>query len=103
MLRAILELNPSALEQAATLDRERKSEGARSPLHGIPILLKDNIATLPSEGLYSSNALALLVLMFTLSFRDEYNGWIVQLTGVHCPRRCRCCKATPKSWGNISR
>ncbi|KAG9226690.1 hypothetical protein CCMSSC00406_0006085 [Pleurotus cornucopiae] len=51
MLRAILELNPSALEQAATLDRERKSEGARSPLHGIPILLKDNIATHSSEGM----------------------------------------------------
>ncbi|KAF7440101.1 hypothetical protein PC9H_000445 [Pleurotus ostreatus] len=51
MLRAVLELNPSALEQAATLDRERKSEGARSPLHGIPILLKDNIATHPSEGM----------------------------------------------------
>ncbi|KAL4260838.1 Amidase signature (AS) superfamily protein [Pleurotus pulmonarius] len=51
MLRAVLELNPSALEQAASLDRERKTEGARSRLHGIPILLKDNIATLSSEGM----------------------------------------------------
>ncbi|KAF9497570.1 amidase signature enzyme [Pleurotus eryngii] len=51
MLRAILELNPSALEQAAALDYKRMSEGARSPLHGIPILLKDNIATLSSEGM----------------------------------------------------
>ncbi len=55
MLRAILELNPSALEQAASLDRERKSEGARSRLHGIPILLKDNIATPSSEGLNPTN------------------------------------------------
>ncbi|KAJ8700654.1 hypothetical protein PTI98_003663 [Pleurotus ostreatus] len=50
-LRAVLELNPSALAQAASLDRERKLKGARSTLHGIPILLKDNIATIASEGM----------------------------------------------------
>jgi amidase len=50
-LRAILEMNPSALAQAAALDEERKSTGARSALHGIPVLLKDNIATIASEGL----------------------------------------------------
>ncbi|KAJ7714150.1 amidase signature enzyme [Mycena metata] len=49
-LRAVLELNPSALEQAALLDAERKLAGKRSQLHGIPILLKDNIATIASEG-----------------------------------------------------
>ncbi|KAK1220636.1 hypothetical protein PQX77_016587 [Marasmius sp. AFHP31] len=49
-LRAVLEINPSALEQAAALDKERKLLGKRSPLHGIPILLKDNIATVASEG-----------------------------------------------------
>ena len=49
-LRAILETNPSALAQAATLDEERKKSGKRSELHGIPILLKDNIATVASEG-----------------------------------------------------
>lgn len=51
MLRAVLELNPSALSQAAALDKERKASGKRSPLHGIPILLKDNIATVASEGM----------------------------------------------------
>ncbi|KII91546.1 hypothetical protein PLICRDRAFT_135820 [Plicaturopsis crispa FD-325 SS-3] len=50
-LRAILETNPSALGQAAALDAERKVSGKRSALHGIPILLKDNIATVASEGL----------------------------------------------------
>ncbi|KAF8800154.1 amidase signature enzyme [Phlegmacium glaucopus] len=50
-LRAVLELNPSALEQAALLDKERKVKGKRSDLHGIPVLLKDNIATVASEGL----------------------------------------------------
>ncbi|EIW53226.1 amidase signature enzyme [Trametes versicolor FP-101664 SS1] len=50
-LRAVLETNPSALRQAAELDLERKLIGPRGPLHGIPILLKDNIATLHSEGM----------------------------------------------------
>ncbi|KAF7800231.1 hypothetical protein EIP86_011478 [Pleurotus ostreatoroseus] len=50
-LRAILEMNPSALAQAAALDKERKLTGKRSLLHGIPILLKDNIATVASEGM----------------------------------------------------
>ncbi|HEX6556247.1 MAG TPA: amidase [Ktedonobacteraceae bacterium] len=44
-LRSILELNPAALEIAEKLDEERRSHGPRGPLHGIPILLKDNIAT----------------------------------------------------------
>ncbi|MEO8880608.1 MAG: amidase family protein, partial [Gemmatimonadaceae bacterium] len=44
-LRAVLELNPDALAIADTLDAERKSGTVRGPLHGIPILLKDNIAT----------------------------------------------------------
>ncbi|OSX56752.1 hypothetical protein POSPLADRAFT_1050447 [Postia placenta MAD-698-R-SB12] len=55
-LRAIIETNPNALKQAAELDEERRSKGARGPLHGIPILLKDNIATLHSEGACSSSA-----------------------------------------------
>ena len=38
-LRAVLELNPSALKQAAALDKERKLTGKRSHLHGIPVLL----------------------------------------------------------------
>lgn len=45
MLRAVLEINPDALQIAAMLDEERKRSGPRGPLHGIPILLKDNIAT----------------------------------------------------------
>ncbi|KAJ6449782.1 amidase signature enzyme [Mycena sanguinolenta] len=50
-LRAVLELNPSALAEAAQLDIERKFTGKRSELHGIPILLKDNIATIAAEGM----------------------------------------------------
>jgi len=44
-LRSVIELNPDAESIAAALDRERKERGARGPLHGIPILLKDNIDT----------------------------------------------------------
>ncbi|OCH91006.1 amidase signature enzyme [Obba rivulosa] len=51
MLRAVIETNPSALTQAAALDQERKISGKRSALHGIPVLLKDNIATIASEGM----------------------------------------------------
>jgi amidase len=44
-LNSIIELNPDALTIAAALDAERKAKGPRGPLHGIPVLLKDNIAT----------------------------------------------------------
>ena len=44
-LNAIIELNPDAIAIARALDVERKTKGARGPLHGIPVLIKDNIAT----------------------------------------------------------
>ncbi len=51
-LRAVLTLNPKALELARALDAERQAKGRRSPLHGIPIVLKDNFDTfdLPTTG-----------------------------------------------------
>jgi len=44
-LRSVIELNPDALTIADAMDAERKSKGVRSPLHGIPILIKDNVGT----------------------------------------------------------
>ena len=44
-LHSVLEVNPDARTIADRLDAERKSRGPRGPLHGIPILIKDNIAT----------------------------------------------------------
>jgi amidase len=44
-LNSILELNPDALSIADSLDQERKAKGARGPMHGIPVLIKDNIGT----------------------------------------------------------
>src|SRR5215831_1734996 len=44
-LNSVIELNPDALATAQALDTERKEKGPRGPLHGIPILVKDNIDT----------------------------------------------------------
>ncbi len=44
-LNAVIEINPDALDSAAALDAERTDRGPRGPLHGIPLLLKDNIDT----------------------------------------------------------
>jgi amidase len=44
-LRAVIEVNPDALAIADALDAERKAGRVRGPLHGIPILVKDNIAS----------------------------------------------------------
>lgn len=58
-INSIIELNPDALQIAAALDRERKAKGARGPLHGIPILLKDNIDT-ADRMMTTAGSLALL-------------------------------------------
>jgi len=44
-LRSVLEVNPDALEIAAKLDAERAAGNVRGPLHGIPVLIKDNVGT----------------------------------------------------------
>jgi Asp-tRNA(Asn)/Glu-tRNA(Gln) amidotransferase A subunit family amidase len=44
-LNAIVRLNPNARSDAAALDAERKAGRVRGPLHGIPIILKDNYGT----------------------------------------------------------
>jgi amidase len=51
-LHAVMALNPKALETARALDAERRAKGPRSPMHGIPIVLKDNYNTadLPTTG-----------------------------------------------------
>jgi len=44
-VNAVIELNPDTLQIADALDQERRSKGPRGPLHGIPVLVKDNIDT----------------------------------------------------------
>ena len=44
-INSVIELNPDALQIAETLDKELKDKGPRGPLHGIPVLVKDNVDT----------------------------------------------------------
>ncbi len=58
-LNSVLQINPDAVAIARALDRERKEKGVRGPMHGIPVLLKDNIDTADSMDT-SAGSLALL-------------------------------------------
>ena len=51
-INAVINLNPAALEQARELDRERSRNGPRSPLHGVPIVVKDiiDVGGMPTTG-----------------------------------------------------
>ena len=44
-INSIIELNPDALSIADALDQERKAKGPRGPMHGVPVLIKDNVDT----------------------------------------------------------
>lgn len=57
-LQSVIEINPDALTLASTLDEERKAGKVRGPLHGIPILIKDNIDT-GDQMMTTAGALAL--------------------------------------------
>ncbi len=57
-LNSVIELNPDALKEAEALDAERKAGKLRGPLHGIPVLLKDNIDATPMVNSAGSLALA---------------------------------------------
>lgn len=60
MVNSVIEINPDALSIAASLDRERKEKGSsRGPLHGIPVLIKDNIDT-ADRMMTTAGSLALL-------------------------------------------
>ncbi len=60
-LNSFIRLNPRARDEAAALDAERRSRGARGPLHGIPIVLKDNFDTADMPTSAGSIALAGLI------------------------------------------
>jgi amidase len=57
-LNAVIELNPDALKEAGALDAERKAGKVRGPLHGLPVLLKDNIDAVGMANSAGSLALA---------------------------------------------
>ncbi|MDE2408425.1 MAG: amidase [Xanthomonadaceae bacterium] len=69
-LHAVIELNPDALKDADRLDAERKAGKLRGPLHGIPVLLKDNIDAVPMVNSAGSLALA--------EHRPKYDAYLVR-------------------------
>ncbi len=69
-LNAVIEINPDALKEAALRDIERKTDAVRGPLHGIPILLKDNIGATPMAN--SAGSLALK------DFRPRNDAFLVR-------------------------
>jgi amidase len=58
-INSVIEINSDALEIAEALDKERKEKGARGPMHGIPVLIKDNIDT-ADKMLTTAGSLALV-------------------------------------------
>ncbi|MEH7884299.1 amidase family protein [Bacillus sp. JJ1609] len=68
MINSLLEINPDAIFIAEGLDAERKENGPRGPLHGIPVLLKDNIET--KDSMHTSAGM--LALENHLSERDAF-------------------------------
>ena len=60
-LNAFITVNPNARDEAAALDAERATSGPRGPLHGIPVVLKDNIGTADMATTGGSLALAGLI------------------------------------------
>src|SRR5439155_8956220 len=74
-------INPDALSIAAALDDERKAGGARGPLHGIPVLIKDNIDTADRMST-TAGSLALKV-----RFRSATRSW-----------RRNCARPARSSW-----
>ena len=56
-LNALITLNPNALREAEALDRERAVKGPRGPLHGIPVIVKDNYSTADMQTTAGSMAL----------------------------------------------
>jgi amidase len=69
-LNAIAALNPEALAAAEALDAERRARGPRGPLHGIPILVKDNYETIEMPTTAGSIALA--------TFHPKSDAFMVQ-------------------------
>ena len=70
-INSVLELNPDALAIADSLDRERKAKGPRGPLHGIPVLIKDNIDT-ADKMMTTAGSLALV------GSKPQKDSWVAQ-------------------------
>jgi amidase len=91
-LKAIIETNPDALSQAEELDRERAAKGPRGPLHGIPVLLKDNIDTADRMTTTAGS----LALEGSIAPRDSHVAERLRAAGA-----VLLAKANMSEWANI--
>jgi amidase len=91
-LQSIIETNPEALDLAEQLDRERAAKGARGPLHGIPVLLKDNIDTADRMTTTAGS----LALEGSIAPRDSHVAERLRAAGA-----VLLAKANMSEWANI--
>jgi amidase len=91
-LHAIIETNPDALALAEALDREREAKGPRGPLHGIPVLLKDNIDTADRMTTTAGS----LALEGSIASRDSHVAERLRAAGA-----ILLAKANMSEWANI--
>jgi amidase len=91
-LRSVIETNPDALSIADALDKERKEKGPRGPLHGIPILIKDNIDT--ADGMMTTAGS--LALVGAKPLRDSFVAEKLRAAGALILG-----KTNPSEWANI--
>jgi amidase len=76
-IRSVLQINPDALQIADSLDVERKSGHVRGPMHGIPVLIKDNVGTHDSM----TTAAGSLALAHSISPRDSFVAERLRMAG----------------------
>jgi amidase len=91
-LRAVIETNPDALQIADELDKERAAKGPRGLLHGIPILIKDNIDTADKM----STTAGSLALVGAKPPKDSYVAQKLRAAGAVILG-----KTNPSEWANI--
>jgi amidase len=91
-LQSIIETNPDALDLAERLDRERGSTGPRGPLHGIPVVLKDNIDTADRMTTTAGS----LALEGSIAPRDSHVAARLRAAGA-----VLLAKANMSEWANI--
>jgi amidase len=91
-LRSVLQRNPDALAIADSLDRERRAGKVRGPLHGIPVLIKDNIGTHDRM----TTAAGSLALAHSISPRDSFVAERLRAAGAVILGKTNC-----SEWANF--
>lgn len=106
-LRAIISVSPTANEQAALLDQERRSGSLRGPLHGLPVILKDCIQTSSELGMPTTGGAAVFKSAFARSdaevVRRLRDKGLVILGKASLTEYCGCkAKETTAGWNAVN-